>query len=304
MRVRVAGAVRTGRAIDLRDANVGDSHAENVGDSLTDGVSLRDVATAIRNGGSHAAERGPAVENDCDAECDCALAIDCPDPGPVHDHVGVIRAGMDLSVRPALAAAARSRGHVAPQADELAAVGDRLDALDVPELDLERTRRRVADASDATERLRERVAALRGRVQALRDADADPADAEADLADATRRLSEVQTGRIAAEQALARARERAQANRQRRRERLRLADRADNLRRAAREHLADEVRSAFADARDAVPDDANLGESVETALAVARVAAFDAPVVVARDADPFESVTDVAEWLDGPVIRF
>ncbi|NEU58414.1 hypothetical protein [Halorussus sp. MSC15.2] len=300
MKVRVAGAVRTGRAMDLR--RLFHSHAEDVGESRSEALSLRDVAREVRGDGGRDFDRDCTVGSDCGGEYDGALAIDCPDPGPVHDHVGVIRAEMDLSVRPALAAAARTRGHTAPQADELAAVRDRRDALDVPELDLERARRRVADANDATEEMRERVATLRGRVQALRDADADPTDAEADLAEATRRLSEVQTERIAAEQALTEARERARANRQRRRERLRLADRADNLRRAAREHLADEVRSAFADARDAVPD-GDIGESVESALAVARVAAYDAPVVLARETDPFESAAEAAEWLDGPVIR-
>ncbi|MFC4448621.1 hypothetical protein [Halorussus aquaticus] len=300
MKVRVAGAVRTGRAVDLR--RVSDCRAEGVGEPLSDALSLRDVAGVIRGDGGGDFDRDCTVESDCGGERDSALAIDCPDPGPVHDHVGVIRADMDLSVRSALAAAARTRGYTAPQADELAAVRERRDALDVPETDLERARRRVADASDATEEMRERVATLRGRVQALRDADADPADAETELADATRRLSEVRTERIAAEQALTEARDRARANRQRRRERLRLADRADNLRRAAREHLADEVRDAFADARDAVPDD-DLGEVVEAALAVARVAAYDAPVVLARETDPFESAAEVAEWLDGPVIR-
>ncbi|WP_137286557.1 DUF7856 family protein [Halorussus salinisoli] len=274
MKVRLAGETRIGRAIDLRDVDV---------DATT-------VVDAIRG------ENGD----------DPTVAIDCPDPGPVHEHVGVIRAEMDLSLRPALAAAARSRGRTAPQADELAAVRDRLDALDVSEIDLERARRRVADASDAAEELRERVATLRGRVQALREASAGTAvdmdAAETELEDATRRLSEVETERIAAEQALARARERARANRERRRERLRLADRESNLRRAARERLADGMRDAFADARDAVPDGASVGGPVETALAVARAAEMDAPVVLVRGVDSFGSVEEASRWLDTPVV--
>jgi hypothetical protein len=280
MTVRVAGETLTGRVIDLHDSGL---------DGVTDAVT---VAAAIRSDSSSST---PTV------------SIDCPAPGPVHEHVGVIRAGMDLRVRPALAAAARSRGHEAPQADELAAVQERLDSLDAPEIDLQRARRRVADASDAEAELRERVATLQGRVQALRDGTGGPdiEDAETELAEATRRLSEVETERIAAEQALARAREEAQANRERRRKRLRLQDRADNLRRAAREHLADTVREAFVDARESVPagDVADTEESVGDALAVARTAEMDAPVVLAGEADPFGSAEAAARWLAGSVLR-
>ncbi|NHN60780.1 MULTISPECIES: hypothetical protein [Halorussus] len=283
MRVHLAGEILTGRAVDLRSVDRG----------VANDVTPSGVAAAIRDE-SGGRDRSAA---------DTSLAVECPSPGPIHDRVGVVRAEMDVAVRPALAAAARSRGHVAPQADDLAAVEARLDELDVAAVDLEAARRRVAEAGDATEQLRERVATLQGRVRALRDADADPAAAESELADATRRLSEVQTDRIAAEQALASARERARANREQRRERLRLADRADNLRRAARDHLADELRDALADAREAVPNRADLDESAETALAVARVAAMDAPLVLAREIDGFEDAESAAQWLDGPVIR-
>ncbi|MFC7081752.1 hypothetical protein [Halorussus caseinilyticus] len=276
MRVRVGEATRTGRAIDLRGVDF-----EGVG------VDASAVADAIR--------AGPGESS--------AVVIDCPDPGPAHAHVGVIRAEMDVSLRVALAAAARSRGHTAPQAEELAAVRDRLDALDVPEIDLRRARRRVAEASDVADELRERVATLQGRVQALRGTPAgeDLDAAESDLEDATRRLSEVETERIAAEQALSRARDRARANRARRRERLRLADRESNLRRRVRETLADEVREAFEGARSRAPSNA-VRESVRTALAVARVAELDAPVVLVSGVDCFESAEAAARWLDTPVI--
>jgi hypothetical protein len=247
-----------------------------------------------------------------------AIAIDCSDPGPVHEHVGLIRSGMDVQLRAALAAAARSRGRIAPQADELAAVPERLDALDAPEIDLRDARRRVADASDEEAALRERVATLQGRVQALRDVSGKASEhggtveaeravetkraVESELTEATRRLSEVETERIAAEQALARARERAAANRERRRERLRLQDRADNLRRAAREHLAGTVREPFEDAREEAPAEVTEA-SVGEALAVARVAELDAPVVLGRDVEAFGSVDVAARWLDAPVIR-
>lgn len=305
MKVRIAGDTLSGRAIDLRDA----------------GLDPATVAAAIRgDSGAIVTDRSVSIDDSTATDCaipdDLSVSIECQRPGPAHDHIGAIRAGMDLRLRSALAAAARSRGHAAPQADELAAVRDRLDSLDAPEIDLQRARRRVADASDTEAELRERVATLQGRVQALRETSDEGGgdrtqnttveDAEAELAEATRRLSEVETERIAAEQALARARERAKANRERRRKRLRLQDRADNLRRTAREHLAETVHEVFADARDSLPadaDDPTLGGSVGDALAVARVAELSAPVVLARDADPFGSAEAAARWLDGPVLR-
>ena len=286
MKVHVADETRTGRAIDLREYD----------------LAVAALADAIRG----------------DEAADSAVAIDCPSPGPAHAHVGAIRAEMAWSLRPALAAAARSRGHAPPQADALAEVRDLLDGLDAPTIDLRTARRRVAETTDAAEELREEVATVRGRVQALRAADADPTDAEADLAETTRLLSEAETERIAAEQTLSRAREQARADRERRRERLRLEDRAANLRRSARKSLADEVRGAFEAAREKLPVDAE--PPVSTALAVARVAALDAPVVVgavesfgsagavesfgsAGAVESFGGVDAVAEWVDAPVIR-
>jgi hypothetical protein len=286
MKVRVADETRTSRAIDLREYD----------------LAVAALADAIRG----------------DEAADSAVAIDCQSPGPAHTHVGAIHAGMAWSLRPALAAAARSRGHAPPQADALAEVRDLLDDLDAPTIDLRTARRRVAETTDAAEELREEVATVRGRVQALRAADADPTDAEADLTETTRLLSEAETERIAAEQTLARAREQARDDRERRRERLRLEDRAANLRRSARKSLADEVRGAFEAAREKLPVDAE--PPVSTALAVARVAALDAPVVVgavesfgsagavesfgsAGVVESFGGVDAVAEWVDAPVIR-
>lgn len=270
MRVRIRGEALTGRAIDLR------------------GFGL-DPATVVE-------------EMRSDVAGNHSIAVRCPDPGPVHDHVGVISTSTTVSRRVALADAACSRGHTAPQADELAAIRERLDDLDPSTADLSTARKRVADASDVEAELRERVATLQGRVQALRETN-DAEQAESDLADATRRLSEVQTERIAAEQALARAREEARATRAIRRERLRLEDRVGNLRREAREFLADRVSDSFEEAREAIPDDANLHESVETALAIARVVDLDAPVVLTSEVSPFESVSETARWLDGSVVR-
>lgn len=313
MRVRVRDAdrnevvadqgevVREGRVVDLRALDA-DFDFE---------LSARAVARVVRgeSAGDNRFSNDGESAGDGDSAVARGLAVDCPEPGPVHDHVGEITATVSVSRRAALAAAARSRGHAAPQAEELAAVRERLAELDPPSVDLQRARERVADASDAEAEWRERVATLQGRVQALREVDADfedpkadPEDAEAELAEATRRLSEVETERIAAEQVLARARERAREHRETRRERLRLEDRAGNLRRAAREYLADCVAEDFEAARDSVPE-GDFSEDLGAALAVARVADLDAPVVLARDADPFGTPAEAARWLDAPVLR-
>jgi len=267
VRVSRASETRTGRAIDLSDWP----------------VSADAVADAVRGDGGD------------------GLAIACPSPGPVHERVGAVRPGVEFHPRAALAAAARSRGRTAPQDPELARIRERLDALDPPAVDLAAARRRVADAEGEEAAARERVATLQGRVRALRETDGDPSDAEADLSDATRRLADLETERIAAEQALARARERARSSRESRRERLRLRDRAGNLRRSAREHLADAVGPAFERAREAVPGDPD--QPVAAVLAVARVADVRAPIALDGDAAGFEAPSAAAEWLDAPVIR-
>jgi hypothetical protein len=86
---------------------------------------------------------------------------------------------------------------------------------------------------------------------------------------------------------------------------MRLEDRAANLERAARAHLVEQVETAYTDAVAAVPGrtPANPFEAdgVTAALAIARVAALDAPVVLA--CDRFESAAAAASWLDAPVIR-
>lgn len=316
MNVLVAGERRSGRALDLSAHDL-DPTA---------------VAAAVRAGtGDPADESGPGRDD---------LVVRCPDPGPVHDRVGVVAPDATCRVRPALAAAARSRGLTAPQADEIARLERRIVDLDVPAVSLRDARRRVAEAAGSETELRERVAALRGRVQALREADADPTDAEERLVEATRRLSEAETERIAAEQVLDRARERAESARDDRERRLRLRDRKANLEREARAHLARQVRDEFADAVAAVRDDGSVGaerdgdvierdsneaaagatsedgtaaairdggpsprsppDGVTAALAVVRVADLDAPVVLA--CDRFPSAAVAADRLDAPVL--
>lgn len=263
------------------------------------------VVAVVRGESADAA--GPGVD----------LDLEAPDPGPAHEHVGLIDGSGIRSVRAALAAAARSLGETAPEDEAIAECERRLAELDPPSVDVAPARRRVAEAGETEAQLQERVAELRGRLRALRDAGVDGSESgettvaavEDELAAATAELTEVRTERIAAEQALERATERAREARDRRERRLRLEDRLGNLRRRAREHLAGTVHGAFADAVAAVPGEGSAGERpgafsgdpTTAALAVARVAEVRAPVVVA--CGRFPDADAAAGTLGAPVLR-
>lgn len=270
MRVRVDGEVREGRAVDLRPT----------------GLAAQGVAAAVRG-------EGPSD-----------LTVECPPPGPFHDHVSVVEPGMSFERRAALAAAARTRGATAPQDGAIAATERALADLDPPSVDTETARRRVAATGGERDRLRERVARFQGRVQARREAGLDASDAEAALQEAARTLSEVETEHAAAEQALARARDRAREARDVRERRLALEDRLANRRREARAHLAGTVEAPFSAAVSAAPGDAADAGTVcsqTAALAAVRVADLAAPVVLVDP--PFPDAAAAADWLDAPVVQ-
>jgi TolA-binding protein len=239
-----------------------------------------------------------------------SVAVECPSPGPVHEHVGHVHEEMCLDLRGALAAAARSVGETAPQAEALTEARAELASLDVAETDLEAARRRLAEADASETRLRERVATLRGRVQALAEAEAPEAraDAREALEDAVRELTEVETERIAAEQVLERAERAARDARDRRERRLELQDRVANLRRDVRRSLAAAVYDRFRAAVVALPGAGRAGDApgdyegdpVTAALAVARIADVTAPVVL--EADRFDDAATAARRLDAPVV--
>jgi hypothetical protein len=198
------------------------------------------------------------------------------------------------SLRRELAAAARSRGHESSVRDECRRLRDEIEAIEVEPVDLAAARRRVAAASGEEERLRERVAALRGDVRARRAVEADADEALGDLESAAAELSSAQTERIAAEQALERARERAAAARDERERRLGLEDRLRNRRRAARRELAADVYPAFRDALASVPggdpSSAGAGPSaydgprLPASFAAVRIADLDGPGALGREA--------------------
>ncbi len=223
--------------------------------------------------------------------------VRCARPGEVHRRAGCVRSGTTLRTRTALAAAGRSRGFDAPQDADLERVREVLASFD----EEPSVARRPSTAPDVDrDRLRERVAELRGRVRALEARGHDADDERERLRDAARRLSELETERVAAVESRTMDRER----RDRRERRLHLEDRRENLARAARSHLVDELRAEFAAAVDSLApavDDPFDADPVTAALAVLRVATVRAPVVIA--VDRFDSPAAAARWLDAPVIR-
>ncbi|GAA0261697.1 DUF7856 family protein [Halobacterium noricense] len=270
MRVDLADVERHGRAIDLRDVDV-------------------------------AAEAVLAAIRDADDE-----RIECASPQPIHERVGFLHHGLSVAPIAAVAAAARTRGATTEHDAEIRAVEDELAAIDVPEVDLTTARERVAETASDVDRLRERVARASGRVEARREADADASDAEAALRDATRELAARETDHHAAKEELAAAQERAREARDARERKLALADRRDNLRRAARQALADAYADCFSRAVDAFPVPSEpthprefSGPEWVAGAAAARFACPGAPLVVGCG---FERVTRAAAALDAPVV--
>lgn len=279
MRVETGERTVRGRAIDLREESITPSN----------------VVAAVRS----------------DTESS-ALDIDCPEPGPAHAYVGYIESEISIRFRPAMAAAARSLGMHAPQDEEITEIEASLRSLDIGGSSLRAERRRVAEVSGSETEHRERVAALRGRVQAIRGSGENSDEAEAKLRRATRKLAEMETERIAAEQALEGAREHQRLERDTRERRLRLRDRKSNLERTAREYLARQVHEEFVSAVEAIPGGEREryrttkrgmfeGNPTTAALAIARITRIRAPVVLA--CERFESARAAAECLNAPVLQ-
>lgn len=229
-------------------------------------------------------------DSDEDGEADGSAGIEeRPEPSAV-----LGRLPTDAGLREQLAAAARSRGRTASIAGEIDETQAELAAIEVDPVDLTEARRRVAEATGETERLKERVATLRGDARARRAVDAEADETLDELESAAAELSAAQTEAIAAEQALERARAEAARNRDERRRRLRLRDRLRNRRRTARRELARGVYPAFRRALTVVPGgdpeaageepDAFDGDPVAASLAAVRIAALDGAVELRGDA--------------------
>ncbi|SNR49042.1 DUF7856 family protein [Halorubrum vacuolatum] len=249
--------------------------------------------------------------------------------GPIPDPQEVLgRVPTGRSLYHELAAAARSRGCRSTVADAIAETHAALSEIDVPATEMEHARRRLAEATGEEERLKERVAAARGDLRGRRAVDAPTEEARLELRAAAAALSEAQTERIAAEQAFEHERRRAMAARDARERRLRLRDRLDNRRRAARVQLAREVYPTFRMALAAVPagdpDEAGTeageyaGSELAASLAAVRIAELEGPVTLseravaafataspaeARSVVPPQRSGDDARMDDEPIVR-
>lgn len=264
MRVRIAGEIATGPVVDLRATDVRPA----------------DVLEAIRTPDDR--------------------RVQCSPPGQLHKHVGDIYPHMCVDIGPALALAMRRRREETRYDRTLAAVERQRDEIETATVDLTRPRERLAAAEGAETALRERVARLGGRVAALQEvADGDPTAAKETLESAAAELAECETERTAAVQALDRARRRARAVRDAQDRRRQLTDRRENLRRMARQELLTAGWSHLQDAATILPCEGPgpepplwTGPEWTMALAIVRVGALDAPIIVRGDipADAIQTV--------------
>jgi chromosome segregation ATPase len=213
---------------------------------------------------------------------------------------------MGLRTRTALAEAARARGYSTHLDRRIRACRERLADLSADEVSAVAEREAVAAAGDETDRLREKTAKLRGELAARREADESETPPVAErFRQAARELSEAETSATAARQNLRRRRREARDVRDRLERRFELEDELANLQRRARSLLVDRVRDAYTSAVATVPDSPSGTDPFDTdpvtaALAVARVADFDAPVVLG--CGRFDTARAASAWLGAPVV--
>lgn len=276
MKLRVNGKTYRGEAVDLR---------------AVEGVSAAELVDAVRTAD--------------------ATTVSCPTPSAVHEHVGVVSEHRSISVRGALASVARTRGHSAPQDEEIAWIRDALADWE-PETetaDLEHCRKQLTTAGSEEQGLSERMSELRGQIKLLRRRNEPTDEVLAELREVGKQLSSASTERLAAEQALERERKRARERRDIREQRLEQQDRVANLERNARSHLASKLYDEFRKAVRAVPGTAHPGsdpseydgDPATAALAIAKLATLSAPIVL--DCDRFPSAEAAHRQLRTPVIR-
>lgn len=233
----------------------------------------------------------------------------CRPPGPVAERVGVVSRSITVPVRTLVALALRTHGVQTPYDRALARAEWRRARVEIPDTDLAAARAAVAGAEGEVDAMREEVARLGGRVDALREDGGDVEAAAAELQAAVTRLSELETEQVAAEQRLATARERARAMRDARDRRRAFGDRADNLRREARDWLVEWGYDRFRGAVAAVAEDVDAGDGPASfggpdwvaAVAALRLAREPGPAVLGADL-PVGDVATVQQVVGRPVI--
>lgn len=209
--------------------------------------------------------------------------------GALYGRIGHVHPGCEPVIRRALGLAMRTHRIETPVDRELATAERRKAAVTVPDTRLAAARTDLAEAGDEEAALRERVARLGGRVSALRETvGANPNEDETALETATTALAEAETNHIAAKQRLTRARKEARAVRDRYDRRRRLGDRVANRKQEAQAYLVSQGWHRFRRAIQALPVEAQPGETPSdwsgpgwvATLALIHVARLDTPIVV------------------------
>ncbi|MXR50324.1 hypothetical protein GRX03_01700 [Halovenus sp. WSH3] len=278
---RIGSVVRSGQAVTV--------------EQQIDAERIRAAITRSGPGGGH--------PSDCGEEP--AVRIDCADPTPVHEYVGHIRPEMGLRARTALAVAGRTRGLDTPHDEEIERLEAELSSITVEESDLEDHREALADERRKLQRAREAVAETRGRLAASREHGLETDDLEAELRRRIQELAELETTATAATQRHEQHQAAARRRRDQRERRFALEDELENRRRDARRALVDQLEGEFAAAvrelSERQLDDPFECRPALAGLAVARLAEYDAPIVL--ETSQFESAAAARAWLGGPVLK-
>jgi hypothetical protein len=315
--IRIGGIRRSGVAIDLRD--VSESIEIEPADLVSQLLAAIRPASGCRLDTRTGGVRRGAGGIDIDVDVDC-VAPSTP--------MALDRVGSRGSLRSTFAAAARTIGWTSTVASELANRRLELSRLEVPTVEIESARRRVAETGTDVDRLREEIATIRGELSTRRELEADPDPARERLAEATANLAETETTHIAARQELERARRRARHARDVRERRLRLEDSIGNLERAARRQLARRLSPVVHDRLAGLPvetafpaetspvesDGERIGDLRDTpllaALAASAIAGRRAPVVYISGGrsnpgdDPLdEAAASIARRFGYPIVR-
>lgn len=282
-----------------------------IGDVVRTGPGIV-ISQAIDAGDLYDAVRGCIPQNweltGGNRQVEFTVSIAAPTPSDLYEHVGHIHPEMGLRTRTALAKAARTRGLDTPQDDAIEAARERLSRLGSKgdeSANREQLRHNAAMAQRETERLRERVAMLRGRLQERQDAGRQTESIAADLESAVAKLSAAETEAHAAREELEQARSRARDHRDTELDRFAVAEELANLERKSRSSLVDQLepayRKALADIMEVLEPEPDDPDASVQALAIVRISALEAPVVLATD--HFDHVNAAVDWLDTPVIQ-
>ncbi len=310
MRVRVDGRILEGRGIDVPGVTP-EALVQAVQECSGISQELPETDGPARSREDHDPETAPLSSRHTDRPSPSGGVVSVEAPPPRAGHEPLMRVPLNCSLRRGLAAAGRSCGTQTSLDRDIARVEQSLERLDPPNVDLETARRQLATTGDREEQLRERVASLRGKLHARRKLDADTETLKTELTETAAKLSEAETERIAAEQALQRERDRARDARDIRDNRLELQDELANRRRSARAILAKQMYPAFVAALQRVPGEASPGhdpvgfdgDPIAADLATIRIAQLAAPTVLALEEARFADAAIAAEQLDARVLR-